>query len=294
MSTYHKCIFTIVAVISFSTATMSQTAFDLQGHRGCRGLMPENTIPAFLKATELGVTTLEMDIVVSADQQLVVSHEPWMSHQICLHPDGTPVSKAEEKKLNLYKMPYAEIAKYDCGMRVHPKFKEQEKIKATKPTLEMVVTVVKKMVADSNLAQPRYNIEIKSVPKEYTIYQPTPVDFVTMTINEIRKLGIEEITTLQSFDINVLQALSKVQDRKFKIAFLVEKGKNLKTHLEKLTFIPDIYSPSHKLVSETMVIDCQTQGMKIIPWTVNDKEDMDRLKKWGCNGVITDFPDRIR
>jgi glycerophosphoryl diester phosphodiesterase len=194
----------------------------------------------------------------------------------------------------MYKMTHAEIMAFDCGMRVHPKFKEQEKVKAFKPTLEMVVTAVKKMVADSNLAQPRYNIEIKSVPKEYTIYQPTPVDFVTIAINEIRKLGIEEITTLQSFDINVLQALSKVQDRKFKIAFLIEKGKNLKTHLEKLTFKPDIYSPSYKLVSETMVIDCQTQGMKIIPWTVNDKQDMDRLKKWGCNGGITDFPDRIR
>ena len=293
LPTYLKCIFSIAIVISFPTVTMSQTAFDLQGHRGCRGLMPENTLPAFLKAVELGVTTLEMDVVISGDGQIVVSHEPWMSHQICLHPDGTPVRKSEEKKLNLYKMPYTEIMKFDCGMRVHPKFKEQEKIKASKPTLEIVVNGVKKFVTDSNKIQPRYNIEIKSVPKAYNIYQPTPGDFVDMVIKEIRKLGIENITTLQSFDINVLEVLNKVQNRKFKIAFLVERGKNLKPHLDKLSFKPDIFSPNYKRVTETMVIDCQSQGINIIPWTVNDKADMDRLKKWGCNGGITDYPDRM-
>lgn len=273
---------------------MSQPTFDLQGHRGCRGLMPENTLPAFIKAVELGVTTLEMDVVVSGDEEVVVSHEPWMSHEICLHPDGRPVKKSEEKKLNLFKMPYAEIQTYDCGMRTHPRFKNQEKVKAVKPTLMMVVDSVRNFVADSGYEQPNYNIEIKSVPSEYNIYQPEPEKFVEMVVAEIQRLHIEEITTIQSFDINVLEVLNKMPGHKYTIAYLVEKGKDLKSNLEKLTFKPDIYSPRYTLVSEATVMTCHQQGIRIIPWTINDKGDMDRLKGLGCDGGITDFPDVVR
>ncbi len=273
---------------------MAQPTFDLQGHRGCRGLMPENTIPAFIKAVELGVNTLEMDVVISEDGQVVVSHEPWMSHEICLHPDGRPVKKSEEKKLNLYKMFYSEIQTYDCGMKVHPRFKEQEKMKAVKPTLAMVVDSVRKFVSDSEYKQPRYNIEIKSVPSEYNIYQPEPEKFVEMVVAEIQQLGIEEITTIQSFDLNVLEELNKRTDHKYTIAYLVEKGKDLNTNMGKLTFTPDIYSPRYALVSEATVTSCHQRGIRIIPWTINDKGDMEKLKGWGCDGGITDHPDKIK
>jgi len=273
---------------------MAQPTFDLQGHRGCRGLMPENTLPAFIKAVELGVTTLELDVVISADGQIVVSHEPWMSHEICLHPDGRPVKKSEAKKLNLYKIPYAEIQKYDCGLRVHPRFKDQEKMKVVKPTLAMVVDSVRKFIDDTNYKQPNYNIEIKSVPSEYNIYQPVPEKFVEMVVAEIQLLGIEEITTIQSFDINVLEVLNKRVGRKYTIAYLMEKGKDLNTNLRKLTFKPDIYSPRYKLVSEATVSTCHQQGIRIIPWTINDKEDMDIIKAWGCDGGITDYPDVVK
>lgn len=273
---------------------MSQPTFDLQGHRGCRGLMPENTLPAFIKAVELGVTTLEMDVVISGDGQIVVSHEPWISHEICLHPDGSPVKKSEGKALNFYKMNYATIATYDCGMRQHPRFKEQEKIKAVKPTLEMVIEAVRKFVADSHYKQPNYNIEIKSVPTQYNIYQPGPEEFVELVVAEIKRLGIEEITTIQSFDINVLEVLNKRPDHKYSIAYLVEKGNDLKKNIEKLTFKPDIYSPRYKLIKEESVRACHEKGIRIIPWTVNDKKDMDQLKGWGCDGGITDYPDKVR
>jgi len=82
---------------------------DIQGHRGCRGLMPENTIPGFIKAIELGVTTLEMDVVISKDKKVVVSHEPFLSHEICLTPDGKEISEADEKSYNLFQMTYDEI-----------------------------------------------------------------------------------------------------------------------------------------------------------------------------------------
>lgn len=273
---------------------MSQPTFDLQGHRGCRGLMPENTLPAFIKAVELGVTTLEMDVVISVDGQIVVSHEPWMSHEICLHPDGRPVKKSEGKKLDLYKMTYAEIQLYDCGMRLHPRFKNQQKLKAVKPTLAMAVDTVRKFVADKSYALPKYNIEIKSVASEYNIYQPEPEEFVELVVAEIKRLGIEEITTIQSFDINVLEVLNKRPVHKYTIAYLVEKGKNLNNNLNKLTFKPDIYSPRYKVVTEATVHACHEKSIKIIPWTINNNVDMDRLKAWGCDGGITDFPDRIK
>ena len=281
-------------ILLFPIALMAQPSFDLQGHRGCRGLMPENTLPAFLKAVELGVNTLEMDVVISADGLIVVSHEPWMSYKICSHPDGRPVEKDEEMDLNIYKMSYTEIQTYDCGWRMYPKFPEQQKIKTFKPTLEIVVTGVQSFAAINNYTQPRFNIEIKSEVSGYNTYQPGPEKFVQIVVSEIRRLGIEGVTTLQSFDTNILEQLNQPSGHTYAISYLVEKGKKLKKNLSKLTFTPDIYSPLYKLVSASTVTECHEQGMRIIPWTINDRGDMERLKAWGCDGGITDYPDRMK
>ncbi len=288
-----QCITVSLWLFLMNFTVMSQTSFDLQGHRGCRGLMPENTIPAFLRAVELGVTTIEMDVVISGDQEIVVSHEPWMSHVICSHPDGSPVKKSESKKLNLYKMKYEEIQTYDCGLRLHRKFPDQKKIRAVKPTLKMVVRAVKSFAVENKYGQPYFNIELKSSPDGYLKYHPDPVTFVDILVNEIRRLGIEDITTLQSFDRNVLEELYKWPERKYSISYLVEKGKKLDKNLAKLSFKPDIYSPNYNLVSEETVKACHVLEIKIIPWTINDKAVMDKLKSWGCHGGITDFPDII-
>ena len=271
----------------------SQSEFDLQGHRGCRGLMPENTMPAFLKAVELGVTTLEMDIVISADQQIVVSHEPYMSHIICAHPDGRPVKRSEAKKLNLYKMKYADIQSYDCGLRVHPKFPDQQKVKAIKPTLKIVVKSVERFAADNKYTQPAYNIEIKSHPKGYNLFTPEPAQFVDLVVTEIRRLGIESRTTLQSFDRLVLEELNKVEQRKFRIAYLVERGKKLQKNLAKLSFKPDIYSPNFRVLTEASFKQAHDLGLKVIPWTINDIGMMERMIGWGIDGIITDYPDLL-
>lgn len=283
-----------VSILISGQMISAQTPFDLQGHRGCRGLMPENTLPAFIKAIELGVTTLEMDVVISADGQIVISHEPWMSSEICTGPGGKPIEKADEKALNIYKMAYADIQAYDCGIKLNPKFPDQKKINAVKPTLKMAVRMIRSFAEDNKYPQPRYNVEIKSEASAYNVYQPEPAKFVDLVVTEIKRLGIEDLTTLQSFDIKVLEELNKQTDRKFKIAYLVEKGKKLKKNLARLTFKPDIYSPLYTLVSQTTVTECHTQGIRIIPWTINEIVAMDRMKAWGCDGGITDFPDVVR
>jgi glycerophosphoryl diester phosphodiesterase len=280
--------------VLYISAAMTQTPFDLQGHRGCRGLMPENTLPGFIHAVEVGVTTLELDVVISGDSMIVVSHEPWMSSEICTRPGGIDIPKAEEKNLNLYKMDYAQIQGYDCGQKFVERFPEQKKIPAVKPTLKMAVRMIRSFAEDNKYPQPAFNIELKSDPQSYGVYQPDASKFADMVATEVKRLGIEGITTLQSFDINVLEALHKRPGHTYKISYLVEKGKNLEKNLSKLSFTPDIYSPLYTLVTEAMVAQCHEKGIKVIPWTINDPAVMTKLKGWGIDGGITDYPDRVK
>jgi glycerophosphoryl diester phosphodiesterase len=250
--------------------------------------MPENTVPAFLKATELGFNTLEMDVVISKDGEIVLSHEPWMSHKICSHPDGAPVKKGDAKRLNLYRMDYEEIRQFDCGSRFHPDFPHQMKMKSVKPTLKMVVRSVQGFVEKEGYAMPAFNIELKSRKKGDDRFHPAPAKFVELVVAEVRRLGIEEATTLQSFDLRVLEELNKVAERKFAISYLVSRGKSVDKHVKRLSFVPEILSPKFKLVSEEMVEACHNRGMRIIPWTINDRAMMEKFKAWGCDGGITD------
>ena len=136
-----------------------QKTFTIQGHRGCRGLMPENSIEAFRRAIELGVHTLELDIAVSKDNVVIVSYEPFISRKTCLGVNGNKIPKEEDKKHNLYDMPYEEIKTYDTGSKRHKKFPFQKNIKAYKPTLLEVIQTCDAL--NNNI---KYNIEFKSRP----------------------------------------------------------------------------------------------------------------------------------
>ena len=136
--------------------------FDIQGHRGARGLKPENSIPAFLTALDSGVTTLEMDVVITQDRQVVVSHEPWMSAAICRDTAGNPFKEKVEKKYNIYKMKYEQVKQFDCGSKGNEKFPEQEKMKVFKPLLSDVIIAVENYIKNHSRFEVDYNIEIKS------------------------------------------------------------------------------------------------------------------------------------
>jgi len=163
---------------------------EIHGHRGARGLFPENTITAFIEAVKLGVDYLEMDIVISKDNKVVVSHEAWMNSDFCTGPDGKEIEKSSQENYNLYKMNYSEIVRYDCGKRGNKEFPTQQSIPEHKPLLWEVVTKVDAFTNANNLPPVNFNIEIKSEMPDYNIFNPKPEIFVSLVLLELKKLHI--------------------------------------------------------------------------------------------------------
>jgi len=266
--------------------------FDKQGHRGCRGLMPENTIPAMIKALQLGVTTLELDVVISKDSQVVVSHDPFFGWEISTNPEGNNIMATDEKQYNLYQMNYVEIMRWDVGSKPHPRFPKQEKTIAVKPLLEVLIDSVELYIRQHKMLPVQYNIETKSMPSTDNIYHPAPEKFTDLVMQVVKKKKLEKRTIIQSFDQRTLQVMHKKYPQ-IRTALLVE-GYNKKTaadNLASLGFTPTIYSPEYSLVNPELVTYCHANGMKLIPWTVNDKKTIDRLKEMNVDGIISDYPD---
>jgi glycerophosphoryl diester phosphodiesterase len=273
--------------------TVVPPAFDLQGHRGARGLAPENTLPAFRRALELGATTLEMDVVVTRDGRVVVSHEPWMSATICTAPDGEPVADGEGKTHNIYEMTYEEVKAYDCGSRPHPRFPEQANASAPKPLLETVLARAEAYAQTHDRPAPFYNVEVKSRPAWDERFHP-PVDAYTEAVVDVlHEGGVAARSTVQSFDPRALRAARDLQSGA-RLALLIgrEGDRGLEDNLQALGFAPDIYSPSYRLVDADLVEACHRRGLKVVPWTVNERPAMRRLVEAGVDGLITDYPDR--
>lgn len=266
--------------------------FDLQGHRGCRGLMPENTIPAMIRAIEIGVNTLEMDAVISKDKQVVVSHDPYFNADISTTPAGNHLTQKDEKQYNLYQMNYSEIRQWDVGNKPHPRFPKQARMFVAKPLLEDLIDSVEQYTTVHKALPVQYNIETKSMPSTDNIYHPEPEEFTELLIEVIKKKKIEQRTIIQSFDPRTLQVVHK-KYAKIRTALLIE-GFNKKAAqelIQELGFIPTIYSPEFSLVTPELVAFCHAKGMRLIPWTVNDANTMIKLRDMKVDGLISDYPD---
>ena len=261
---------------------------DVQGHRGCRALMPENSMPAFKKALEIGVNTLEMDVVISKDHKVLVSHEPFMNHEITLGISGNAILAENETSYNLYKMVYDSIILYDCGSKPHPRFPNQRKIKVHKPLLSEVITLAENKSNNTI----RYNIEIKSDPAYDNVFTPEVSEFVKLVIEVIASKDIVARTSLQSFDVRALEVIHS-QNPEFSTVLLVDENEMIATKLSKLTFKPDIISPYYKLLDAKMVKLYQNRGFEIIPWTVNSKNDIVQMLNLNVDGIISDHPDLV-
>jgi len=268
--------------------------FDVQGHRGARGLLPENTIPAMLEAVRLGVTTLELDVVMTGDQKVLVSHEPFMNPEICLDPMGRNLDPAAPYAVNLYRLPYAQIRQYDCGSKAHPRFTGQKRIPVHKPLLSELFAAVEQFIQERGYASVSYNIEIKSVVGQDNITQPPPAEFADAVLTEIARAGLGGRCMIQSFDARPLQHINRNRgEQRIPLAYLVEEGKDVGVHLKALGFMPAVYSPIFALLDKKKVEQLHKLGVRVVPWTVNEVQDMEMLIDMGVDGIITDYPDRL-
>lgn len=266
---------------------------DIQGHRGCRGLMPENTLSAFQKALELGVNTLELDVVITKDSQVLVSHEPWFNYEITTLPNGKTLTDDEGHLLNIFKMKYPEILQYDVGKKTHPRFLNQVKQKEHKPLLAELVSLVEEFCQKNNPCNVQYNLEIKStIDDENNGYQPSVPVFCELVMDAIKKGSIEKKCTIQSFDIRVLEYLH-IHYPKQQLCYLVENNSNYKEALQQLSFTPAIYSCDFQFVTKQMIEGLHKRAIKVIPWTVNEDADIKEMLNLGVDGIISDYPNKV-
>lgn len=278
-------------MVEAASAQVYIPTFDLQGHRGARGLRPENTIPAFIFALDSGVTTVELDLAITKDKQIVVSHEPWMSAAICLQPDGSPIEPRDEKSFNIYEMTYDELSRFDCGSRGNEKFPGQVTMKVGKPLLRDVMVAVEHHIKSKLLYEVDYNIEIKTSPSGDDKFHPTPEVFSDLVYNLIDQYLPLERVVIQSFDFRVLKYWhEKYPD--VRLSALVENTKSVDANLRALGFNPAIYSPHYKLLTREKVAYLKKLKIRVIPWTVNETDDMRKMLDLKVDGFITDYPDR--
>ncbi len=258
---------------------------EIHGHRGARGVYPENSLMGFKESYRQGVRAFELDVVISKDNKVVVSHEPWMSAQYCLQTTGGFIKKEDEFMFNLYEMTHSEIMLYDCGTKAHPDFPKQLSVKCYKPLLNEVLSLF--TVAEHQSIF--WNIEIKSEVDLYNIFQPKPSEFVGLVLEDLNVFGELLNVMIQSFDISVLEDLN-AQPISYPISYLIENRDAFEVNMRKLSFVPAYYNPENILVDRFLIEKVHAQAMKIIPWTVNEIEDAKRLFLMGVDGVITDYP----
>lgn len=268
-----------------------QHTIQVQGHRGERGNLPENSIEAFLGALRKGVDVLELDVVISKDKKVVVSHEPYMLALYMQTPAGDSIAKETEKEYNLYEMDYAEIKQFDGGSKGNVRFPQQQKMKTYKPLLSEVFDTVAATIKAENLKPVKFNIEIKSEEAVYGIYQPDPDEFVDLVMQVVQDKKAEDQINMQSFDIRILEAMHSNYPQ-IELAYLVE-DRTLEENLKLLSFKPEIYSPYFKLLDSAEVTAIRDKGMRVIPWTVNEPADIDAVINLKVDGIITDYPERV-
>lgn len=274
-----------------TTGSMPMPAFNKEGHRGTRGHMPENTIPSMYRAIDFGVNTVEVDIVFSKDKQVVISHDVYFHQDITTTPDGKQLTAKEAQLVQLFEMDYAEIKKYDVGLKPHKDFPLQKKIAAYKPLLGELIDSTD-AYATSKGVPILYNIELKTNPDHDGKKTPPVEEFVDRVMKVVSDKKLEARCYLQSFDFRPLRYLhAKYPGITTAVLISGSEKRTLTQQLEDLGFTPEMYSPHFSIVTAELVAECHKRNIRLIPWTVNSVEEMKKMKALGVDGIITDYPD---
>jgi glycerophosphoryl diester phosphodiesterase len=291
----HKNLFSVlfVALLFACSDTNNHSGkhnFDKQAHRGGRGLMPENTIASEKNAINYDCT-MEMDLQMSQDKKIVVSHDSYFDSDFCLNPEGDTMTKQDGHSRLIYNMPYDSVAKYDVGMKPYPAFPHQKKMPAIKPLLSVLIDSVEAYAKEKHHIN-HYNIEIKSSPKNDGKTYSTLEEYIDSAMKIIIDKGIAPRTMMQSFDVRALRIIHKKYPT-IETSFLVEalNKKTAEGYIEELGFKPDVFSPEFSLVTPDLVEAFHEKDILVIPWTPDTLEEIQRLKDMGVDGAITDYPE---
>lgn len=283
----------VMLMVGYCTLSYGQLLadkFGFEAHRGGRVLVPENTIAAMKYTLGLkNVNTLEMDLCISKDKKVVVSHDVYFHPNITTTPQGEYLTPENARQHLLYQMDYDSISKYDVGLKPHPEFVDQKKFAAIKPLLTALLDETEKMAKQQNHLI-YYNMEIKSRKAGDGTEHPLPDEFVDLVVSVLKEKGVISRTVIQSFDMRPLQVLHQKYPA-IKLSLLTGKNaKDAEQMLQRLGFTPAVYSPEFSTVTPEMISYCHAQKIKVLPWTVNTAEEIQKLKDLGVDGVISDNP----
>ena len=301
------CSLALLVPLALMTA-LPASALDLQGHRGARGLLPENTLPAFLRALELGMTTLELDCGITKDGVVVISHDRALNPEIVRDASGRWL---EGPGPALRELTYESLQKYDVG-RLKPgtdyarRFPRQQPVDGTRiPRLADLFELVRAR----GDAKVRFNIETKLSPLAPGETMP-PAAFARAVLEVVRTFGVASRVTIQSFDWRTLALAQKAAPR-IPTVYLTAAGTSPHNIAPASPWMAGhdltahggsvprtikaaggaIWSPYHGDLTEAAVREAQALGLKVVVWTVNAESDMRRLIAWGVDGIISDYPD---
>jgi len=288
-------------------------AFDLQGHRGARGLAPENTLAGFAKALEIGVSTLELDLAMTKDGVVVVHHDARLAPELTRGPDGEYLTEVGPP---LLKLTFEELRRYDVG-RLKPRTRYARRFPGQQPadgeripSLAEVFDLVKRAGA----THVRFNIETKLARGSHDSPEPEP--FARALVDVVRGAGMEERVTVQSFDWRTLRVLAEIAPE------IPRSCPTSEGHFDTMQRGVDgpspwtadldidayggsvvalvkgagcqIWSPAFRDLTEERLKQAKELGLGVLPWTVNNPESMGQLIDWGVDGFITDYPNRAR
>ena len=252
---------------------MTAAKIEVHGHRGARAMMPENSLPAFEYAIGLGVDVLEMDVAVTKDDVLVVSHDPEMNAVHCVGPAGSPRLIRE--------MTYAQVQLWDCGAKANPDFPKQKAIPGTRvPSLDSVFALAKR-------GKFHFNVETKIFPHRPSV-TPEPERFAELMLAQIRKHHLEQRVIVQSFDFRTLKAMKRLAPGVRLSALLAFEPQDFVTSAREAG--ATIVSPLHKWVTPEKVRAAHAAGLQVVPWTANKPEDWEKLVAAGADAIISDDP----
>lgn len=250
----------------------------VHGHRGARAAMPENTLPAFQYAIEQGVDVLELDMAVTKDNIIVISHDSEINSTICSGPAGLPKA--------IHQLTLQQVKQFDCGGKQNPEFPKQKTIPGTRiPTLDEAFAATKN-------AKVEYNIETKINPKKPEL-APSPEEFVKLFLETVRKHQLESRVILQSFDPRTLVVMSTLEP-KIRLSMLTPTGPldAFKNWVDACRDAGNakIISPHHRTVTKGRVEEAHKAGLQVVPWTANTSSEWQRLVDDGVDAIITDDP----